>query len=69
MYKNKLLLISLLKFLENIFNGLANKLDSIGLICQCVTPFVCQCNSIDFCAVMAVIFVLLWQSKNEITRC
>lgn len=53
MYENKLLLISLLKFLKTIFNGLVSKIDSIGLICQYVTPFVCQCKSIDFRAIMA----------------
>jgi len=53
-YESQLLLILLLKFLKTIFNGLMSKIDSTDLLCQWVTLFVCQCNSTDRCAIMAV---------------
>lgn len=54
MHETNLLLFSLLKFsFKTNFNGLASKIGSIGLICQYITQFVCQYNSIDFCAIMA----------------
>lgn len=39
---------------KTVFNGFTSKIDSIGLICHCVTAFVCPYNSIDFCAITAV---------------
>lgn len=62
MYETKLLLILLLKFIfKTNFDGLVSKTDSIYLICQYITLFVCQYNSL--------IFVLLWLCRNETTQC